>query len=96
MKHPWRDFAGFRYNNSWRDTHKKWLFGKYKSKNYSPFNKAFNKVTLKEVSSVNYNYKYLKNNPRYGKYYEEYKVHCWVPPLTNLPPRDYSIRYDGF
>ena len=54
-----------------------------------------NKVTLKEVSTVNYNYKYLKNNPRYGKYYEEYKVHCWVPPLTVLPPQDYSICYDG-
>jgi len=33
-------------------------------------------------------------NPQYHKYQREYKVHCWVPPMTVLPPDDNSIKYD--
>ncbi len=90
-KHPWSFYK--QYGKKFRISDKRWLYAQ--RKNPSSYWNPRNKVTLKEVSSVNYNYKYLKNNPRYGKYYEEYKVHCWVPPLTVLPPRDYSIRYDG-
>jgi hypothetical protein len=34
------------------------------------------------------------NHPLYHKYQVEYKVHCWIPPLEILPPRDYSIGND--
>jgi hypothetical protein len=34
------------------------------------------------------------NRPQYHKYQREYKVHCWMPPITVLPPDDNSIRND--
>ena len=39
--------------------------------------------------------KALDPDPQYRKYQHEYKVHCWMPPLTTAFPRDYSIvQYD--
>jgi|10_taG_2_1085330.scaffolds.fasta_scaffold09486_6 hypothetical protein len=32
-----------------------------------------------------------ENHPRFCKYQTEYKVHCWLPPATVLPPQDTSI-----
>jgi hypothetical protein len=33
----------------------------------------------------------LDNISQYRKYQTEYKIHCWVPPITILPPQDTSI-----
>ncbi|MAH45307.1 hypothetical protein CMI37_05735, partial [Candidatus Pacearchaeota archaeon] len=32
-----------------------------------------------------------RDGPQFHKYQTEYKVHCWVPPITVLPPQDTSI-----
>ena len=33
----------------------------------------------------------LDNSSHYHKYQTEYKIHCWIPPITVLPPQDTSI-----
>ena len=85
MKHPWKDFAGFQYGR---------IVVGVKQKNYIRW-KPRNKLTLREINTLRYNHNYLKNNPQYAKYFEEYKVHCWVPPLNILFPKDNSIQEYG-
>jgi len=80
MIHPWKkDFAGLLYG--WRSRRE----GKYI--NWQPRNK----LTSKDINNLRYNHNYLKNNPQHAKYFEEYKVHCWVPPLTVLFPEDNTL-----
>ena len=33
----------------------------------------------------------LDDSGQYHKYQTEYKIHHWVPPVTEIPPRDSSI-----
>tara|TARA_R110002167_G_scaffold103168_3_gene267145 strand:+ start:912 stop:1094 length:183 start_codon:yes stop_codon:yes gene_type:complete len=49
---------------------------------------AQNKITLRqhnELAVMDYNFNI------HHKYQTEYKVHCWIPPITEIPPRDSSI-----
>jgi len=83
MTHPWKDFGGFQYGHRVQ-TKKKYIRWKPR-----------NKLTPSEIHNLRYNHNYLKNNPQHAKYFEEYKVHCWVPPLTVMFPEDNTLpEYD--
>ena len=62
---------------------------KYSVRYYLPI--RHNKITArqhKELCVLDTDY------PQYHKYQREYKVHCWIPPVTVLPPDDNSIKND--
>ena len=86
MKHPWKkDFADFSITYGWKSR---------RENNYINW-KPRNRLTPSEIHKLRYNHNYLKNNPQYAKYFEEYKVHCWVPPLTVMFPEDNTLpEYD--